>query len=205
MYPLHSNCCWRNCGLPGTSPHVWWYCPVITLFCKDVNTLLSQLTKSHVSLTPQIALLGLGLQAWHVQLHPMITHVLIAARLALARNWKSSHPPPTFQLCISILNQNLHMEYTVCMLEHIIPYKNVLLIGPLGYETPDVSWLSHKIRRVSTYKPLGLTAKLSTNPILYSTSCPPYILRILFVPFCPLIGPSLKSLSSAQGYGKASC
>lgn len=40
MFPSSPSTCWRACGNPGSSAHIWWTCPAISGFWKDVQTLL---------------------------------------------------------------------------------------------------------------------------------------------------------------------
>lgn len=93
MFPSSPCTCWRACGNPGSSAHIWWTCPAISGFWKDVQTLLGVITGVTYRFTPQLALLGVGLEDWPHQLHSIVTHILIVARLSIARKWKSAIPP----------------------------------------------------------------------------------------------------------------
>lgn len=110
IYPDVSPNCWRQCGLGGTPLHIWWECPKLKTFWLSVDDVISSVTGMQVTTSLAIAILGLGLDAWPRCMHNILTHILIVARLALARNWKSTFPPTTPQL-VSILNEHLILEY----------------------------------------------------------------------------------------------
>lgn len=52
----------------------------------------------------------LMISIWPSKLQPVLTNVLIAARLSIARLWKQTFPP-TLGMPIDILNGHLSMEY----------------------------------------------------------------------------------------------
>lgn len=62
-------------------------------------------------LSPLDFLLSLAIPTWPKCFQTIATHVLIAARLALARKWNNTQSP-NIQEVISILNNNLKMEYS---------------------------------------------------------------------------------------------
>lgn len=93
IYPSTSNACWRTCGISGLSVHIWWTCPQRKPFWTSLTRLLSSILLISVSLSPKLVLLGLGLDSWPPIFHTVLTHVLIATHLAIARKWKSPDPP----------------------------------------------------------------------------------------------------------------
>lgn len=110
IYPNTSHLCWRNCGLPGTLLHIWWECPTLQNFWTQMQTLLRSITHMTTDLSSVDFLLGLAIPTWPSQFQTVATHILIAARLAIARKWKSSQPP-SLQDVITTLNNQLKMEY----------------------------------------------------------------------------------------------
>jgi len=41
--------CWRNCGLVGDQAHIFWECPIIHNFWKDIKDILENLLKVNIS------------------------------------------------------------------------------------------------------------------------------------------------------------
>lgn len=74
--------CWRGCGIDGTPLYIWWECPYITTFWHDVNSFIAFITGISV-ISPQLAILGIGIDLWTNLLHSFITHVLITVRFLL--------------------------------------------------------------------------------------------------------------------------
>lgn len=104
IFPDNSAKCWYNCDHSGTLHHIWWSCPVITRLWVVVKTLLMSVTHTPMTLTPNMAFLGVGTQV------SFTTHTQIAARLAVARQWKTTQPPH-IQDVIHIHNDHLLMEF----------------------------------------------------------------------------------------------
>lgn len=109
MFTSQSRKYWRNCDMDGHIFHIWWECPSITIFWTDVSNLIKDVTNVSITLTSRMALFGLGLSNWHPKFHPIITHILIAARLSIARFWKQASAP-TLNHTTNILNDHLSME-----------------------------------------------------------------------------------------------
>lgn len=98
IYPTTSNLCWRNCGSPGTPLYIWWDCPVLTTLLSMLSKLLLSILSVPVPLTLQMVLLGLELEPWPKPSRIIISHALIATRLAIAKNWKSPLPPSSGEI-----------------------------------------------------------------------------------------------------------
>lgn len=89
IYPDSSPACWHNCGNNVFLVHIWWSCPGIPKFWNNINLFISTLTQTHLALSLQLALLGVGREDW--PLNSMLSlHILIAARLTFAQKWKSA-------------------------------------------------------------------------------------------------------------------
>lgn len=56
---IHSLLGWRKCGHMGSIGHIWWFCPKILTFRKDVFALISSVTGMNCPLTPETALFGI--------------------------------------------------------------------------------------------------------------------------------------------------
>lgn len=110
IYPPTLNACWRTCGNSGSSLHIWWTCPQLKPFWNALTRLLSSILRTSVSLSPQLVLLVLGLDSWPPTTHTVLTHVLIATRLAIVRKWKFPDPPSIKEV-ILLLNNHCLMEF----------------------------------------------------------------------------------------------
>lgn len=110
IFPSHSPKCWRNCDADGNIFHIWWECPYIASFWKSIAKLLHDITGISCILTPQVALFGLALSSWPPKFHAIVTQILIAACLAVARSWKNPISPP-LSTVISTINDHCHMEF----------------------------------------------------------------------------------------------
>lgn len=111
IYPATSSQCWRNCSGKGTLRHIWWDCPNIHQYWKEVSDLISQLCKIPLPLSPLDLLLGLNIPNWPKNIRVLVTHILIAARLALTKKWKASQAPSGSEL-IALLNNHFLMEFS---------------------------------------------------------------------------------------------
>lgn len=101
--------CWRKCSMDGHIFHIWWECPVITQFWRDISSLNKELAKVSNELSLQMALFGLDLSSLPSKFLPVVTHVLSSAHLAIAHLCKHASPP-TLGMTINILNDHISME-----------------------------------------------------------------------------------------------
>lgn len=120
--------CWRKCGHTGTTDHIWWSCPLLSLCWKSIQALFTTITGNHPKITPQLTLLGLGLEAWESQPTPS-SHVLIAARLAIAKSWNSTLIPSP-QLNQNIISHKFQKELMLVKANFVLP--NSRKNGPHG-------------------------------------------------------------------------
>lgn len=111
IYTSTSPQCWRNCTERGTLQHIWWECPNIRRYWQEVSTLISTVCKVPTPLTPLDLLRGLSVPNWPNRVRVLATHILIAARLALAKKWKSPQPPTRSDLIV-LLNNHFQLEFS---------------------------------------------------------------------------------------------
>lgn len=88
-----SHDCWRNCGHTGTLLHILWSCPNVTQLWKNVESILQDILHSSVTITPHLAILNLTIEDFPIHQRTVITHVLLATKLLITRNWKSDNIP----------------------------------------------------------------------------------------------------------------
>lgn len=88
---------------------VWWYCPKIALFWKDVSALISSANGVNHPPTPETALFSISLDKWPHKAQVFLTHVLFAPRRSLANAWKSDCAPSLITV-IDFLNTHPTFE-----------------------------------------------------------------------------------------------
>lgn len=109
------NKCWRLCNQIVNLYHVFWNCPHITPFWENVASLISEITGQYKTLTPELALLNIGLDSYQSIVRTVIAHVLFAARTALASKWKSPVLPTRREITTRV---NIQYQY-----EKILAFK----------------------------------------------------------------------------------
>lgn len=107
-----SRLCWRSCGQVGSLLHMWWVCPIISPFWLQVQALISEITGLQISLSPELAVLDIDLFDLPRPMQVIIHHILLAARISIARLWKTSTTPSLTELCNRI-NLSCHSEATL--------------------------------------------------------------------------------------------
>lgn len=90
--PNYFPLCWRQCDSLGTLFHIWWHCSLIHKFWAQVFLLITNITGLKHPPNPNPALLGLDMDSWPLELHPILTHIFIAAQLSIAHSWKWPTP-----------------------------------------------------------------------------------------------------------------
>lgn len=63
MSSTSSPMCWRQCGQVGSLLHMWWSCPGISPFWSVVSTLITDILGLPLTLSPELAILDMDLQA----------------------------------------------------------------------------------------------------------------------------------------------
>lgn len=107
-----SSCsCWRQCGNEGSLLHICWSWPIISHFWVIVTDIIIEVTKLLLVLTPELAILDLTLPNIPHCLRTVIHHILLAARVCIAKHWKTSTTPTLTELARR-LNLSCHSEVT---------------------------------------------------------------------------------------------
>ena len=107
--PSHSPLCWRGCVGVGQIMHVFWSCKHLTSFWNKVFCTISDITGILTKPSPALAVLNLGIDLFPLDCRKIVTHILLAARLLIARKWKSNLSPNVSEV-IDIVKQNFTYE-----------------------------------------------------------------------------------------------
>lgn len=127
FYPLISPDCWRNCSIIGTLMHIMWSCPPIRNLWSEIEHKLQQILQYPIILTPELSILNLTIESVPPQLRLITTHVLLATKLLITRNWKTTNIPAS-----SDVIELVHKHYT---------YESVLARGKPSYYKMHALWL----------------------------------------------------------------
>lgn len=120
MSPSASKSCWRTCGSTGTLLHMWWACPVVAPFWTEITTFIQTVSGLQINLTPVLAVLDLGLNDIPSPLRTVIHHIFIAARMTIARLWKTLTTPSLLEITRQV-NFAYHSE------TKLTPYSNLCI------------------------------------------------------------------------------
>lgn len=94
IYPTSSAACWRCSGVPAGFLHIFWDCPQIQEYWKEVTQFIHKLTTIPIPLTISVCLLGLVEQlTLATATRTLIGTLLFYARKAIVLKWKSANPP----------------------------------------------------------------------------------------------------------------
>uniref|UniRef100_A0A6I8Q4E7 Reverse transcriptase domain-containing protein n=1 Tax=Xenopus tropicalis TaxID=8364 RepID=A0A6I8Q4E7_XENTR len=85
----YSSQCFRGCGEEGTAYHIWWQCPRVQCFWTRVYELIFSATEINLRKSPEQALIGTKIPNINKHSRTLITQIFIAAKLTIAKSWKS--------------------------------------------------------------------------------------------------------------------
>lgn len=92
-----SDKCWRNCGLIGDQTHIFWDCPNIYGFWKDVKGILEDLLKVNISFDSQTFLLDIFPDNLSQDQSFLLHLLLMMARKMITICWLKPEPPTIAQ------------------------------------------------------------------------------------------------------------
>lgn len=107
-YPTAFPYCWRSCGGVGSLLHVFWSCPSLKSFWDNILTLISTIAHKSCPRGPEFALLLIGIESIPLIHRRMICNILHAARLGIARHWKSADIPTLVDINAIVSNVCIH-------------------------------------------------------------------------------------------------
>lgn len=103
--PNVSPLCWREYGRVGNLLHILWHCPGLTSFWSQVFYLLATCTSILLKPQPALALLSINIDQCLSSHRPVVTHILVAARLIIPRKGKTNVSPNISDV-VNMVNPN---------------------------------------------------------------------------------------------------
>ena len=100
MFPESSDLCWRGCGMLGDFQHIWWDCPTIKTYWKEILAQIKIILGYPIPTDIASTLLGLRSPMLKYQSRgdkAIMWLCLGAAKMALAAAWKKSEAPSMTQ------------------------------------------------------------------------------------------------------------
>lgn len=95
FHPSIPPLCWRCESAQGILLHIWWGCPRIWPFWKEVHRLISHITTYTPDFTPAQYLLHHTSLLQFAYKWSLTLHLINTAKLCIPMHWRDS-PPPTF-------------------------------------------------------------------------------------------------------------
>lgn len=100
--------CWRCKKAKGDLFHIMWKCEHIQQYWVEIFRVLSDVSAQDITLTPDLALLNLNIDAQPHHVWQVMIHILLAARLSITRLWKTDKVPSIEQTLELV---HLHCSY----------------------------------------------------------------------------------------------
>lgn len=91
--PALTQHCWRCQTDIGSLLHIWWTCPKIQLFWKEVHRIITQVTTYTLDYTPEQFLLHHSTIPTRSYLCSLAMHMVNAAKMCIPCKWRSPDPP----------------------------------------------------------------------------------------------------------------
>ncbi|KAM7369499.1 hypothetical protein PAMP_000739 [Pampus punctatissimus] len=116
-----SNKCWRNCGMVGDHTHIFWDCPKLQTFWKNVKKELEKILAVDLPMDSLLFLLDVFPDHLLTTEQCYILHILLMiARKIITINWMKTDPPMITQWLQKIKHVYM-MEYMTAQLQLKVP------------------------------------------------------------------------------------
>lgn len=104
--PMH---CWRCKTDTGSLIHVWWTCPKLQPFWREVHRIIQQVTTYTLDFTPEQFLIHHSTIPHHSYFRSLAMHMVNAAKMCVPYKWRS-HDPPTLADWFKRIQKTAEME-----------------------------------------------------------------------------------------------
>ena len=116
-----SNKCWRNCGMVGDHTHIFWDCPKLQTFWKNVKEELEKILTVDLPMDSLLFLLDVFPDHLFTTEQCYILHnLLMIARKIVTINWMKPDPPMITQWLQKVKHVYM-MEYMTAQLQLKVP------------------------------------------------------------------------------------
>lgn len=99
----------------GQLTHVFWSCKHLTSFWNKIFRTISEITGLITPSSPALAILNIGIELFPPECRRVVTHILLAARVLIARRWKINLSPNVSEV-VEVVKQNY-------VFESLLPYR----------------------------------------------------------------------------------
>lgn len=96
-YSNTSKLCWRGCGLVGDFTHIFWDCPKLIDFWKNVQKEIKLILGVNFTLDPALVILGILPDTLDRDLVSLMRILLLVAKKMITVNWLRPQPPNIVQ------------------------------------------------------------------------------------------------------------
>lgn len=140
--PAVSPLCWCNCGQEGTLAHTFWYCPMLRPFWRVVSEIIISMTGRKFTLTPELALLHIGITTLASSLRVVLIHLLLIFTLLIVKRWRQPLTPKAEE---TIPELNLH-----CVMERAMATKKIVCKDVSG-NSEECGWYINNVQYWSNW------------------------------------------------------
>lgn len=117
-YGSNSSNCWRNCGNQAANHyHIFWDCPSIKNYWRDIHTALKDIFKYKLSFKCKTLFFGLIPDEWPKRDKYLINVLLTASKKSITRKWLSQESP-TLNIWIDVTMDIYKMERITAFVNH---------------------------------------------------------------------------------------
>lgn len=94
IFPSSDGRCWRCILSPADAKHIFWDCPKISNFWREVTDCLTEVFHTQIPLTPRVCLIGLVEEVVPSLAHRTLLNIgLFYGKKAILLKWKKSAAP----------------------------------------------------------------------------------------------------------------
>uniref|UniRef100_A0A8D0AWU7 Reverse transcriptase zinc-binding domain-containing protein n=1 Tax=Sander lucioperca TaxID=283035 RepID=A0A8D0AWU7_SANLU len=91
---IAKSLCWRQCGKTGDHTHIFWDCPVILAYWKNIKLEMEKIVKREVPSNVRFFLLGvISVDVFNADQRYILRVLLLIAKKNITANWKSVKSP----------------------------------------------------------------------------------------------------------------
>lgn len=123
IYSSTSDRCRRGCRDCGDFLHIWWSCPIIEMYFREVLSLIDAILGIQLPFHPLVVILGAvdEQEMYPLKSYPsfLITQILLAAKLSPAAHWKNRMAPSRPYLLTRICDLCV-MDKITCTLNNTV-------------------------------------------------------------------------------------